>query len=71
MDCFSPSLSLPEGVSISLPVAARVGLRMDGVMSLLEVNTSISIYADPQVERFEDLLVFGQNDEMILTIRVR
>ena len=71
MHCLAPSLDSIEG-ELSLPMTAQIGLLMDGVTDLLTLsNTSVTIHQDPLFEDFDQVVVFGQNDRMVLTFTVR
>lgn len=68
MQCMAPSLTAVEGVQF--PVRSRIGLRMDGVESLLDLNTSVTIHSNPTIDEFETVLEFGQGNMIVLTITV-
>ena len=42
-------------MSLTLPLTAQMGLRLDGVLDLLDVNTSLTIHEDPEVNVFPDM----------------
>ena len=65
MYCTAPSLSSEFNQS-SCPL--RIGLLMDGVTSLLELNTSLSLFPDPVFTRFTEERVFTSGDPIPLTI---
>ena len=67
MYCTSPSLSNSDFNQSSLPL--RIGLLMDGVSSLLELNTSLNLYPDPVFTRFGEEMVFTSGDPIILLIQ--
>ena len=46
----------------------QIGLLMDGVTSLLELNTSLSLHPDPVFNRFIKEMVFMSGDPIMLTI---
>lgn len=70
MVCKAPSL---EGVvgQLQLPWQARVGLKMDGVLALLDVNTSVAVHQNPTINKFSSPLEFQQQDQIILSIVVK
>ena len=68
MQCLAPPLD-GVGGDIPLPVSARVGLVMDGVTDLLDLDTTVFVHQDPLFDEFS-LIVFGQNDRMELSISV-
>ena len=68
MFCTAPSLS--NGMEFnqsSRPL--RIGLLMDGVSSLLELNASFNLYPNPVFTRFTDELVFTAGDPIPLMIQ--
>ena len=68
MFCTAPSLS--NGMEFnqsSRPL--QIGLLMDGVSSLLELNTSLNLHPNPVFTQFTDELVFTPSDPILLTIQ--
>ena len=65
MVCRAPPLpsNLSSGVSI--------GLLMDGVVSLRELNATVTVHTDPQFFLGSSQLTFGQDDDIQLLIEVR
>ena len=51
-------------------ITVRMGLLMDRVESLLDLNTSLTIYPDPEINDFRSVLEFRQRDRIVLTISV-
>ena len=51
----------------SLPL--RIGLLMDGVSSLLELNTSLILHPTPGFTQFNEEMVFTLGDPILLTIQ--
>ncbi len=70
MQCMAPSLASLEGVTVPLPLSAQMGLRMDGVSSLLTLNTSLTVHQNPLVNVFDSVMEFNLNDDIILAITV-
>ena len=67
MECVAPSLMGMEGVQ--LPVDVEIGLEMDGVTALLNLNTSVTVHQSPGIDEFE-AMEFRQNEAIMLTITV-
>ena len=68
MFCTAPSLSIGmESNQSSRPL--QIGLLMDGVSSLLELNASLSLHSNPVFTQFTDELVFTPGDPILLTIQ--
>ena len=65
MYCTAPSLSSEFNQS-SRPL--RIGLLLDGVTSLLELNNSLNLFPDPVFTRFEEERVFTSGNPIPLTI---
>ena len=66
MYCTAPSLGNSEFNRSSRPL--RIGLLMDGVSSLLELNTSLNLHPNPVFTRFTEEMVFTPGDPIILMI---
>ena len=47
----------------------RIGLLMDGVSSLLELNTSLNLHPEPVFTRFSEEMIFTSGDPIMLTIQ--
>ena len=68
MHCTAPSLSNSvEFNQSSRPL--QIGLLMDGVSSLLELNTSLSLHPDPVFNQFTEVMVFTSGDPIQLIIQ--
>ena len=68
MECKAPSLNGIEG--LQLPVESRIGLLMDGVTSLLDLNTTVIVHQNPVIEEFDRVLEFREGNMIMLTITV-
>ena len=66
MRCTAPSLSNNEFNQSSRPL--RIGLLMDGVTSLLELNTSLNLYPNPVFTQFMEEMVFISGSSITLSI---
>ena len=67
MYCTAPSLGNSGFNESSRPL--RIGLLMDGVSSLLELNTSLNLHPDPVFTRFSEEMIFTSGDPIMLTIQ--
>ena len=65
--CLAPILNTSFQLSVK---EINIGLLMDGVTSLLRLNTSIMIYSDPVIKQFSSVLPFKENRKFLLTIEV-
>ena len=57
-------LTQQEGVTVS------IGLVMDGVTDLLDVNTTVTVYQNPEIDEFSSVQEYEQNNEITLEITV-
>lgn len=69
MYCTAPSLNLDNSDFDQSSRPLQIGLLMDGVSSLLELNTSLNLYPDPVFMRFSDEMIFIPGEPIILTIQ--
>ena len=68
MYCTAPRLNNDEFNQTNRPL--RIGLLMDGVSSLLELdNTSLTLYEDPTFDMFEEELIFPSGDPIFIFIQ--
>ena len=67
MYCTAPRLSSSEFNQTSRQL--QIGLLMDGVTSLLELNTTLNLHPNPVFTRFTEEMVFTSGDPIPLTIR--
>ena len=67
MYCTAPRLSSSKFNQTSRPL--RIGLLMDGVTSLLELNTTLNLHPNPVFTRFTEEMVFMSSDPILVTIR--
>ena len=70
MECVAPSLTQLGMEGLQLPQESGIGLRMDGVLSLLDLNTSVTINQSPTVNMFDSLLEFPRSEMVLLNITV-
>jgi hypothetical protein len=68
MECVAPSLRGVEG--LQLPMMSRIGLLMDGVTSLLDLNTTVTVHQSPTIDQFDSVLEFSADSTIMLTITV-
>ena len=68
MFCTAPSLKNSIELNQSFH-PLRIGLLMDGVSSLLELNTSLNLHPNPVFSQFTDELVFMAGDPIPLMIQ--
>ena len=66
MTCIAPSFSN----SSSSAAIATIGLLMDGVTSLLRLNTTVVVYQNPSFKRFDSRKEFDIGETIRLTIEV-
>ena len=69
MRCKAPTLSFVEGLTMTFPMTAQMGLLMDAVEDLLTVPALLTIHENPRVNQFESVQEFSQATFM-LTITV-
>ena len=75
MQCRAPSLEEIPEMQVQLltqqeGVAVSIGLVMDGVTDLLDVNTTVTVYQNPEIDEFSSVQEYEQNNEITLTITV-
>ena len=66
MSCLAPFIN----ITIDSPVTARLGLLMDGVQSLLDLNRTITVHPTPTITPFDTVQMYGQSSSFQLTISV-
>ena len=64
MSCPAPAFSL------AFPATLYIGLLMDGVCHLLDLNTTVTIYEDPFFEPFGETLLFSEADTRETNINI-
>ena len=67
MYCTAPRLSSSEFNQTTRQL--QIGLLMDGVTSLLELNTTLNLHPNPVFTRFTEEMVFISGELILLTIR--
>ena len=68
MYCTAPRLSNSVEFNQSAR-PLRIGLLMDGVSSLLELNTSLNLQVDPVFTQFSEEMVFTSGEPIVLMIQ--
>ena len=65
MQCIAPSLDVN-----SSSTTVTIGLLMDGVTALLQLNNTVTVHLNPTFTRFDGEREFDEDDEIVLTIEV-